>query len=82
MARLKRQVLITGAGSGIGRDTALRLAKRGHTVYASTHTEEQATAWKSLGTPGVEAFKLDITDSSDRLRAAGLPIDVSSTMPR
>ena len=72
----KKQVLITGSGTGIGRDTALRLAKRGHTVYATTHSEDQATSLNSLGTPGVKAFKLDITDGSDRLRAAGLPIDV------
>jgi NAD(P)-dependent dehydrogenase (short-subunit alcohol dehydrogenase family) len=70
-----KRVLITGSGSGIGRDAALRLAKRGHTIYATTHTEEQATALNGLGS-GVEAFKVDITDPDDRSRAAVLPVDV------
>jgi len=72
----KKRVLITGSGSGIGRDTALKLAKRGHTVYATTHTEAQAVEWKRAGSAKVEAFKLDVTDSSDRARAAEIPIDV------
>jgi len=72
----KKRVLITGSGSGIGRDTALKLAKRGHTVYATTHTEAQAAQWKGAGSARIEAFKLDVTDSSDRARAAEIPIDV------
>ena len=72
----KKRVLITGSGSGIGRDAALRLAKRRHTIYATTHSEAQATALNALGTPGIEAFKLDITDADDRARAAALPVDV------
>jgi short-subunit dehydrogenase len=72
----KKRVLITGSGSGIGRDTVLALADREHTVYATTHTEAQAAQRKCAGSAGIEAFKLDITDSSDRARAAELPIDV------
>ena len=29
-------VLVTGAGSGFGRATAIELARAGHVVYAST----------------------------------------------
>jgi short-subunit dehydrogenase len=72
----KKRVLITGSGSGIGRAAALRLAKRGHSIYATTHSEEQALALKAVGSSGIEAFKLDITEPGDRDRAAALPIDV------
>jgi short-subunit dehydrogenase len=72
----RKHVLITGSGSGIGRDTVRALADRGHTVYATTHTEAQAAWWTSVGGAGIEAFKLDITDPEDRARAANLPIDV------
>ena len=71
-----KRILITGAGSGIGRDSARALAERGHTVHATTHSEEQAAAWRSAGLAGVDAFKLDITDAGDRARIAELPIDV------
>ena len=76
MTSTSKRILITGAGSGIGRDSARALAERGHTVHATTHSEEQAAAWRSAGLAGVDAFKLDITDAGDRARIAELPIDV------
>ena len=37
-----KKVLITGSGTGLGKDAAIALSKRGHLVYATTHTDEQA----------------------------------------
>ena len=71
---MKKSVLVTGSGSGIGRDCVIALGQRGHKVYATTHTEIQAEQLKGSAT--AEAFKLDITDSSDRARVGELPIDV------
>ena len=39
---MTKTVMITGAGSGFGKGASIALAARGHTVIATTETEEQA----------------------------------------
>lgn len=53
-------VLITGAGRGIGRATALRLVDKGWTVYAGVRREQDAPALREAG---AEPVVLDVTDA-------------------
>jgi short-subunit dehydrogenase len=75
----KKTILITGAGTGIGRDAATALATRGHHVIATTFSEEQAaellTYAASKALP-LDVFKLDITNAADRELVLPLQIDV------
>jgi len=78
MAR-KKDILITGAGTGIGRDAALALAARGHRVYATTQTVAQADALLAQATTlrvTLEVFKLDITQVQDRDLVLPMELDV------
>jgi NAD(P)-dependent dehydrogenase (short-subunit alcohol dehydrogenase family) len=59
-------VLLTGCSSGIGRATALRLAARGHTVYASARRPD---AIADLEDRGCQLLSLDVTDE-ESMRAA------------
>jgi short-subunit dehydrogenase len=68
-----KRILVTGAGSGIGSDCVKALSERGHKVYSTTHTQAQAEA---INRAGVASFKLDITNGTDRARAAELELDV------
>jgi len=61
---MPKTVLITGAGSGFGLGAALELAKRGHTVIATTETDRQA-AELAKAHPQLTVAKLDITDPKD-----------------
>lgn len=64
-----KAIFITGAGSGLGRGSAIGLAKKGHRVIATTETTSQKTDLlreareKNLD---IEVFKLDITNPRDR----------------
>lgn len=76
---MTRTILITGAGTGIGRDAAFALAKRGHTVIATVYDEAQADVLRTecvkRGLP-MNVFKMDITSPADREQVAPLEIDV------
>jgi NAD(P)-dependent dehydrogenase (short-subunit alcohol dehydrogenase family) len=68
-------ILITGATSGIGRFTALRLAREGHRVFA---TGRRASALESLKAEAansrLETLELDVT-CAESIRAACAEID-------
>ena len=76
---MSRTILITGAGSGIGRDAAFALAARGHRVIATTLDEAQAGTLRTDAAARhlpIETFKLDITRAEDRERLRPLQLDV------
>jgi 2-keto-3-deoxy-L-fuconate dehydrogenase len=58
--------LITGAGQGMGRATALAFAREGATVWA---TDKNAAALRDFG-PGVQGRALDVTDEAAVARVA------------
>lgn len=76
---MAKTILITGAGSGIGRDAAFRLSQRGHRVLATTHDELQADALRTEAVrrrQHLDVFKLDITVPLDRASVDFRAIDV------
>lgn len=76
---MNKTILITGAGSGIGLDTAWALAARGHRVIATTATEAQAEAVRAQAAArgvALQVFKLDITAEADRQQVLALELDV------
>jgi len=68
-------ILITGAGTGFGRGTAVELAARGHAVTAATINAEQATEL-AAAQPELTTMKLDVTDAADIARVGDLAVDV------
>lgn len=57
----KQVILITGASSGIGKETALRLIKEGHIVYGAARRVDRM---KVLLEKGGNALELDVTDEN------------------
>lgn len=73
------KILITGASSGIGFLTGCVLVSRGHEVFMTTRTEEEAknleekTDKLSLA---VKIFKMDVTSKMDCEKISNLDLDV------
>lgn len=57
----KKVILLTGASSGIGYQTAEMLAKQGHIVYGAARRVEKMEPLKGFG---VKPLRLDVTDAA------------------
>lgn len=65
----RKTIILTGAGSGLGKEAAIVLAKRGHKVIATTQYDIQAKELNILAQDfniDLESFKLDINLQKDR----------------
>lgn len=74
-----QKIFITGAGSGLGKEAAITLARRGHIVYAAVHYENQIEDIQQIAKNEnlkLEAFKLDILIPEDRKLISNYDIDV------
>lgn len=63
-----KKVLITGAGTGLGKMAAINISKRNHLVYATTKYEEEANKLNNIANKEnlpLKAFKLDILSKKD-----------------
>jgi NAD(P)-dependent dehydrogenase (short-subunit alcohol dehydrogenase family) len=68
MAADSKVVLITGCSTGIGKATALQLARRGWIVYA---TARRRTDVSDLAAIGCRTLALDVTDEASMVAAVG-----------
>ena len=66
MTNVSKAILITGCSTGIGHATALRLAKAGHTVYATARRVESLA---DLRAAGAKTLALDVTDEESMTAA-------------
>lgn len=55
-------ILISGASSGIGRATAVHMARKGHTVWAGVRSDKSFEEIRRLNVRGLEPVFLDVTD--------------------
>ncbi|ASO20347.1 hypothetical protein FHR81_004456 [Actinoalloteichus hoggarensis] len=72
-------ILVTGAGTGFGREVALRLAAGGHDVIAGVEIVAQVAALRDAARDrgvALRVERLDVTDPGDRERAVRFDVDV------
>ena len=70
MPTATKNILITGASTGIGRSTALLLARKGWRVFAAVRKESDAQAIQSEAIATLEPVILDVSDNNSIAAAA------------
>jgi len=63
---MSKTILITGASTGFGRDTAEALARSGHTGFASMRSPSHRNKdhAEALNAKGIQTLELDVTDQN------------------
>jgi short-subunit dehydrogenase len=62
---MNKVVLITGASTGIGKETAIFLAKNGYTVYGAARRTDKM---KELEPVGIHTLSMDVTNEESMVR--------------
>jgi len=63
---MNKVVLITGASAGMGKETAILLAKKGYTVYGAARRTDRL---KELTARGIRPLQMDVTDDPSITKA-------------
>ncbi len=74
---MKKIILITGASSGFGRDTAITLAAAGHQVFAGVReiASRNRVVANELRTQGITPVELDVTSDSSTNAAVAFVLE-------
>jgi short-subunit dehydrogenase len=76
---MSKTIFITGAGTGLGKGTAIGLAKKGHRVIAAVEIMAQITSLREEAEAAgadLEVIKLDITNKRDQQLIADYDYDI------
>jgi short-subunit dehydrogenase len=77
---MPKTILITGAGTGLGKGAAIGLARNGHNVIATVHVSSQVTPLREevaeLGLTNIRVERLDLTDPYDLKYAQNWDFDI------
>lgn len=66
---MRKTILITGSGSGLGKEAAINLARRGHKVIATVFYKNQISILNEIAADenlDLTIFKLDVRNKNDR----------------
>ncbi|MFF3129631.1 SDR family oxidoreductase [Streptomyces sp. NPDC057908] len=77
--RTLKKVLITGAGTGFGHESAMRLAEKGFDVIAAVEIYAQVQTLKRQAAErgvGLQVEKLDVTSDGDRRKALDWGVEI------
>jgi len=75
----KETILVTGASSGMGRETAITLAKEGYVVYAAARRIDKLNELKEYGCIPIQldiANEIDIENAVNRIEMEAEGIDI------